>query len=105
MMTPFSYSEIAFTLSIRIEQASVPIPSATHRATHGTKHPQHGADDQQDNANRLQNRNFEDVPQYQQNDAQTDHDASKPIKRSMSGTGIELGCGKWHSVTFGLTPA
>jgi hypothetical protein len=84
---------------------SVPVASAAHWATDGTEDPQDRTDNQQDYPDRLQHSHFEYISEYQQDDAQADHDASIPITWSMSVAGIELGCGRWQSVTFGFTPA
>src|ERR1700733_7792094 len=93
MTTPFQYSDFRYRLISR-KSASVPVASAAHWATNGTEHPQHGTDNQQNNTDRLQHSHFQHVSEYQQDDAQADHDASIPITWSTSIAGIELGCGR-----------
>jgi hypothetical protein len=83
MMTPIQLFSVVFNTGFSMNR-SVPIAPAAHWPANGTENPQHSADDEQDDANRLQHSYFQDESQYQQDNAESDHDALSPINWSMS---------------------
>jgi hypothetical protein len=52
--------------------------SATDRTANGTENPQDDADDDENSADRVQNRDTGEVPDQEKNDAQDDHAQSDP---------------------------